>query len=76
MTTIDEIMRRRNDKMRPQAVINFYAQALYNNRRWLEQAQNENDKAEIKRISTFIERGEREISHARERLQKEREKTR
>ena len=65
---IDEIMRNRNNKMKPEDVISFYRQALHNNRNWLAQAIRENDTSEIDRISIFIERAARELSFAETRL--------
>ena len=65
---LDETIRNRNNKMRPEDVISFYRQALHNNRNWLAQAIRENNTKEIKRISIFIERGERELSYAKTRL--------
>ena len=65
---LDETIRNRNNKMRPEDVISFYRQALLNNRNRLTQAIRENNTKEIKRISIFIERGERELSYAETRL--------
>jgi len=66
--SLDETIRSRNNKMRPEDVISFYRQALHNNRNWLAQSIRENDTEEVERISIFIERGERELSYAETRL--------
>jgi hypothetical protein len=62
------IYRDRNNKMNAQSVIDFYTQALYNNRKWLEDAINNHNLKEEERIKKFVDRGERELEFAQSRL--------